>query len=254
MQAVRLHGNEIHDGLNLAREVFFAEGNMGLSRSAAQAFLEFLSGHGEELAWFGVYEGDLKGVLAYDPDTYHISLLFVRKEDRGHKISSHLLDALIAQAALDEKQRITVHALPQAVSFYEHMKFEANGEEEKAGDVVFRSMEYLRGKEVLGRKVKVIVDHSYGTMHPTLPDVVFTANYGYVEPDINDDCDFQNAYIYGVKEPVDSFTGYVIGVIYHRHETATRWIVAKGLLYDKQDVIDSIGEIEQAYDTRFEWL
>lgn len=254
MRVERLYGNEVHDGLNLAKEVFFGEGNLGLSRKAAQSFLEFLSGHGTELAWFGAYDGDLKGVLAYDPDSYHISLIFVRKEDRNRKAAKKLMDALIAQAALDEVQRITVHALPQAVSFYEHMNFEKNGEEDKAGDMVFQSMEYLRGREVLGKKVTVVVDHPYGSMHPTLPDVVFTANYGYVETDMADDCDFQNAYVYGVREPIESFTGYVIGVIYHRHETETRWIAASGLLYDKKDVINSIGEIEQAYDTRFEWL
>lgn len=254
MRAVRLDRHEIPDALNLTREVFFSEGNMGLSRRAAQSFLEFLSAHGTELGWLGVYDGDLKGVLAFERDSLHLSLLFVRRENRLAGIGHCLIAELVRTAGESGVQRITVNALPQAVSFYEKEGFECAAEQEKAGDMVFQLMEYLLGKEALGRRVTVTVDHPYGSLHPLIGDVVFPCNYGYVADGITEDGEFQNAYIYGVREPVEEFTGFVIAVIYHRDEKETRWVVASGLQYDRSDVINTIGEIEQEYDTRIEWL
>lgn len=252
MKAEKIIGNDVHDALNLVKEVFFIEGNLSLSRTAAKSFLEFLSLHGKELSWLGVYDGDLKGVLAYDEDTAHLSLLFVRKEDRQKGIGTMLIDALKVHAKKKGIQRITVNALPSAVDFYVHSGFEKTGDEQTAGDMRFILLEYISGKEALGKKVTVIVDHPYGSLHPFLPDVVYTCNYGYV--DTLGDEEFQNAYIYGIQEPVNTLTGFVIAVIYHRDETETRWVVSKSLLYDKKDVIDAIGEMEQEYDTRIEWL
>ncbi len=252
MKAEKIVGNDVHDALNLVREVFFSEGNLSLSRTAAKSFLEFLSLHGEELSWLGVYDGDLKGVLAYDEDTAHLSLLFVRKEDRHKGIGTILIDGLKVRAKDKGIQRITVNALPSAVSFYTHCGFEKTGDEQSAGDMRFTLLEYISGKEALGKKVTVIVDHPYGSFHPILPDVVYTCNYGYV--DALDEEEFQNAYVYGIQEPIDTFTGFVIAIIYHRDETETRWVVSGSLLYDKQDVINAIGEMEQEYDTRIEWL
>ena len=252
MKAEKIVGNDVHDALNLVREVFFSEGNLSLSRTAAKSFLEFLSLHGEELSWLGVYDGDLKGVLAYDEDTAHLSLLFVRKEDRHKGIGTILIDGLKVRTKDKGIQRITVNALPSAVSFYTHCGFEKTGDEQSAGDMRFTLLEYISGKEALGKKVTVIVDHPYGSFHPILPDVVYTCNYGYV--DALDEEEFQNAYVYGIQEPIDTFTGFVIAIIYHRDETETRWVVSGSLLYDKQDVINAIGEMEQEYDTRIEWF
>ena len=252
MKAEKIVGNDVHDDLNLVREVFFSEVNLSLSRTAAKSFLEFLSLHGEELSWLGVYDGDLKGVLAYDEDTAHLSLLFVRKEDRHKGIGTILIDGLKVRTRDKGIQRITVNALPSAVSFYTHCGFEKTGDEQSAGDMRFTLLEYISGKEALGKKVTVIVDHPYGSFHPILPDVVYTCNYGYV--DALDEEEFQNAYVYGIQEPIDTFTGFVIAIIYHRDETETRWVVSGSLLYDKQDVINAIGEMEQEYDTRIEWF
>ena len=254
MKAERIIGNDVHDALNLVKEVFFAEGNLSLSRTAAKSFLEFLSLHGEELSWLGVYDGDLKGVLACDEDTLHLSLLFVRKEDRHKGIGTMLVEALKHLAKEKGIQRITVNALPDAIAFYAHAGFEKTVDEQSAGDMRFTLMEYICGKEALGKKVTVFVDHPYGSFHPILPDVVYTCNYGYVDGDASGDADLQNAYVYGVNEPVDTFTGFVIAIIYHRDETETRWVVSQSLLYDKNDVINAIGEMEQEYDTRIEWL
>ena len=47
MKAEKIVGNDVHDALNLVREVFFWEGNLYLSLTAGNSFLEFLSLHGE---------------------------------------------------------------------------------------------------------------------------------------------------------------------------------------------------------------
>ncbi|MBR3346612.1 MAG: hypothetical protein IKG37_05995, partial [Solobacterium sp.] len=78
MIAIRsLEQNEVYDALNLVKEVFFSEGNLGYSRQGAQSFLEFLSAKGELLEYLGAYDAALEGILAYTED-FHIALLFVR--------------------------------------------------------------------------------------------------------------------------------------------------------------------------------
>ena len=65
---------------------------------------------------------------------------------------------------------------------------------------------------------------------------------------------FQDAYVIGVHEPCESFTGIVIGIVYRRNDSEAKWIVSKDPSVNHQEVIDTIGELEQYFDTRIIWL
>lgn len=243
--------SEKYDAVNLVKEVFFSSGNLGLSRTAAKSFLEFLSAHGQELTWLGYYEQDLQGVLAFKEA--HISLLFVREEARNRGIASELLKEYLQLAEKQGIQRITLNAIGSAVEFYKQRGFEKAGEPSKAADMSYQLMEYLLGKQYLGKVVHVTVDQPYGSLHAHIPDLCLPCNVGYVDECIGDG-DFQDAYVYGIQEPIEKMKGIVIGIIYHRDESATRWIVAEGNQYDKQDVFQTIAPLETDYDIRIEWL
>lgn len=252
MRYTTLDHKEINDGMNLVKEVFFGSQNLGLSREASKSFLEFLSLHARELKWIGAYEHELQGVLAYEPQASHIALLFVRKEEQRKGIAGGLFHQLLSSAKDAGIQRITVNALPQAAVVYEHLGFEKAADVNEAGGMQYVLMEYMLGKENLGRVIDVTIDHPYGSMHPHIPDLFCTCNYGYFDDSIEQE--FQNVYVYGVQEPLDKFHGTVIAVIYHRDEPETRWIAASGTLYDKTDVINAIGPMEEDFDVRIEWL
>ncbi len=252
MRYQRLNEDEIHDGLNLVREVFFSSGNLNLSQKAAQSFLEFLSAHGQELSWIGAYEQDLKGILAFEPKSCHISLLFVRNENQRQGIARGLFQTFLKICNEQKVQRITINAMKSSVPVYQKLGFDKAGDPFEAGGMTVQLMEYLTGGENLGRKVTVTVDRPYGSLHPHIPDLEYSCNFGYVDDFLEDE--FQDAYIYGPVEPVETFTGFVIGVIYHRDETDTKWIVASGLQFDQKDVINTIGPMEQDNDIRIQWI
>lgn len=75
--------------------------------------------------------------------------------------------------------------------------------------------------EALGKKVTVTVDRPLGSYHPKHPDMLYTVNYGYIKGTIVPDGEEQDAYILGVNEPVEVFTGKVIAVM-HRKMTWRR--------------------------------
>lgn len=249
----RLEDDEVFDALNLVREVFFAEGNLGYPRGGAQAFLEYVSAKGEQLAWYGAFDGTLTGALGCTDD-YHIGLLFVRRENRKQGIARGLFERMRKDARASACARITVNAAPSAKEMYEALGFEACGEEETRDGITSLPMEYLIGKENLGRTVTVTVDRPYGSLHPHYPDTEYPCNYGYVEDVLAEDGEFQDAYIIGVYEPVESFTGVVTAIIYRRDDCESKWVVTKTEQYDRREVIDAVGEVEQYFETRILWL
>ena len=249
----RLEGGEVLDALNLVREVFFAEGNLGFPRRGAQSFLEFVSENGELLTWYGAFDGTLTGVLGRTEE-FHIALFFVRKENRKQGIARHLFEMMREEARAAACARITVNAAESAVDVYEALGFETCGETETKDGITSVPMEYLLGRENLGRTVTVTVDRPYGSLHPHYPDTEYPCNYGYVEDVLAADGEFQDAYIIGVYEPVDSFTGVVTAIIYRRNDSESKWVVTKTADCDRREVIDTVGEVEQYFDTRILWL
>ena len=249
----RLEGEEIYDALNLVREVFFAEGNLGYPRQGAQAFLEFVSARGEQLTWYGAFDQTLVGALGRT-DEFHIALLFVRGENRKQGIARRLFEMMKAEARSSACARITVNAAVSARETYEALGFEACGEAETKDGISSIPMEYLLHSDNLGRTVTVTVDRPYGSLHPHYPDTEYPCNYGYVEDVLAADGEFQDAYIIGVYEPVETFTGVVIAIIYRRDDAESKWVVAKSKTYDRKEVIDAVGEVEQYFDTRIVWL
>ena len=79
---------------------------------------------------------------------------------------------------------------------------------------------------LIGEIVTVTVDRPLGSRHPRHGDMLYTVNYGYVDGIIAPDGDEQDAYILGVDEPVESFTGRVIAVVRRLDDVEDKWIVA----------------------------
>lgn len=249
-----IHETETAAAVSFIERVFEEEEHLGFSEKASASFLSFLKEYGSRLHWLGAYLGErLISVLGYDGETYHISLLFTDKAHQRHGAGGSLVRELIEQAYEDGVQRVSVNALESAVPFYRNIGFEAEGDGIIASDMKMRLMEYRSGERNLGRTVKVIIDHPYGSFHPFLPDVLYQCNFGYTEESLRQK-DLQEAYVYGPEEPLEEFTGIVIGIIYHRDEEKTRWIVSQSSLFNEEEVRNAILETEQDYEIRISWL
>ncbi len=99
---------------------------------------------------------------------------------------------------------------------------------------------------ILGRTVTVTVDRPLGSRHPKHPDICYPINYGYVSGVPAPDGDDQDAYILGVDEPVELFTGSVIALIHRFDDVEQKWVVAPHKL-SRAQIQDAVQFQEQYF-------
>lgn len=102
-------------------------------------------------------------------------------------------------------------------------------------------------KDMIGKTVKVIVDRPLGSYHPDYKDMYYPVNYGYVEGIMAPDGEEQDAYILGVNEAVEEFTGKVIAIVRRLDDIEEKWVVAPGnLSFGEKEIMGAI-EFQEQY-------
>lgn len=198
---------------------------------------------------------DLVGTLIYDQKDHHIVLIIVKKDYQRKGIARRLFEFLCEYELKNHISCISVHSSENSIDFYKSLGLKIEGEVEKSGNINFCNMEYLLGKENLGKVINVIVEHTIGEPHSLYPDIQYLCNYGYVEEVLKNEGEFQNAYIYGVDEPINSFEGIVIAIIYRKGFDDAQWVVSKvGQTIKHDEIKKLVGFQEQFYETQFIFL
>ena len=87
-------------------------------------------------------------------------------------------------------------------------------------------IEYAEISSVIGRTVTVTVDRPLGSYHPEHKDMYYPINYGYVEGIMAPDGEEQDAYILGVDEAIEKFTGKIIAIVHRNDDVEEKWVVA----------------------------
>lgn len=106
--------------------------------------------------------------------------------------------------------------------------------------------------EMLGMTVTVVVDRPIGYRHG---DTVYPINYGYLPGVMADDGEEQDAYILGVSEALETFSGRVVGVIRRRNDCEDKLVVApEGLTYHQGEIAEATHFIEQYFDSTIDCL
>ena len=106
------------------------------------------------------------------------------------------------------------------------------------------------GNSVIGQTVTVTVDRPLGSVHPDYPDLYYPVNYGYIENLMGGDGDWQDAYILGVDEPLESFTGKVIAVAVRQDDNESKLVVAPdGVEFSKEEIARQINFQEKYFNT-----
>ena len=127
------------------------------------------------------------------------------------------------------------------------------GSEEKAvnAEIAERIRKQLRVDSVVGNIVTVTVDRPLGSYHPEHKDMYYPINYGYVEGVMAPDGEEQDAYILGVDEVVEKFTGKIIAVVHRNDDVEEKWIVApEGMTFTKEEIREQIHFQEQYFDSK----
>ena len=103
---------------------------------------------------------------------------------------------------------------------------------------------------MLGKIVTVTVDRPLGTYHPNHKDIYYSVNYGYIEGIMAPDGEEQDAYILGVNEPVEQFTGKVIAIIHRFNDVEEKWVVApEDKSYTKEELWEAVKFQEQYFES-----
>ncbi len=102
-------------------------------------------------------------------------------------------------------------------------------------------------QQFLGKQVHVEIDRPMGYCHKGM---VYPVNYGYIPGLIAGDGEAQDAYVLGVKEPIATFDGQVIGVVRRKNDVEDKFVVAPmGMLFHQGQIAQAVHFQEQYFDT-----
>ena len=249
MNTIRASKEQIPSCLDLAEKITFSAIGAHLSKEGAESVGKWLRSSASGCEWFMSEHG----VCAYDPEESRIVFLGVEENYRRQGEGTALVDAVRKTAEETNQSRITANALGSALEFYKNCGFEETDRMTEAGELRFAPVEYLLGRRYLGKTVKIIIDRPFGSLHPHIADLEYELNFGYVSGDSFSDGDLQDAWVYGIYEPRDTFTGTVIAIIYHKNGGSRLVAAPSGMMFSKEDVIAAVGFEEQYFDTRIIW-
>lgn len=101
---------------------------------------------------------------------------------------------------------------------------------------------------MIGDIVTVTVDRPLGSFHPEYKEMYYPVNYGYVEGLIAPDGEEQDAYILGVDEPLDTFTGKIIAVIKRNDDVEEKWVVCPvDMAFTRFEIMEQVKFQEQYF-------
>lgn len=101
---------------------------------------------------------------------------------------------------------------------------------------------------MIGDIVKVTVDRPLGSYHPNHRDIYYPINYGYVKGVIAPDGEEQDAYILGVNQAVEEFTGKIIAIIHRINDNEDKWVVCPvECNFTKNEILEQVYFQEQYF-------
>ena len=102
-------------------------------------------------------------------------------------------------------------------------------------------MKFVETGGLIGKIVTVTVDRPLGSYHPEHKDIYYPINYGYIEEIIAPDGEEQDAYILGVDEAVEKFTGKIIAVIHRLNDIEDKWVVCpENMTFSAKEILKKV--------------
>ena len=104
----------------------------------------------------------------------------------------------------------------------------------------------MDSKDFLGQMVNVKIDRPLGAKHSEkYPKHIYPLNYGYIPNTVSGDGEELDAYVLGVFEPIEEYTGKVIAIIHRTTNDDDKLIVSNKEYTDEQ--IEALTEFQEQY-------
>ena len=203
-------------------------------------------------------EQEIVGVLLYSRKYNMICCLAVDPAYRKRGIASLLLRDAIDK--LDRDKDITVSTFREndikgiaPRKLYKKFGFEEGELIEEFGYPNQRFVLYAdksADNVIIGTTVTVTVDRPLESYHPEHKDMYYPINYGYIEGVMAPDGEEQDAYILGVNEPVDKFTGKIMAIVHRKDDVEEKLVVVPdGMMFSKDEIRQQIYFQKQYFDS-----
>ena len=101
-------------------------------------------------------------------------------------------------------------------------------------------------KDFLNCSVEVKIDRKMGTLHPK-HGFVYPVNYGYIENTVSGDGEELDAYVLGIYEPLDVFTGRCIAIIHRTNDNDDKLIVVPEGKNFSDETIRALTDFQEQY-------
>ncbi len=103
----------------------------------------------------------------------------------------------------------------------------------------------------LGKTVTVTVDRPVGFHHVTKGiHLDYTINYGFLPGVTGGDGEEQDVYILGISQPLEQFTGRIIGVVRRRDDNEDKFVAApEGMAFTADQIGEAIDFVEKYFDS-----
>ena len=103
---------------------------------------------------------------------------------------------------------------------------------------------------IIGNIVTVTVDRPLGSYHPVHKKLYYPVNYGYVKGILAPDGEEQDAYILGVDEPVEEYTGKVVAIIHRKDDVEDKWVVCPlDRTFTREEIMEQVKFQEQYFES-----
>ncbi len=101
--------------------------------------------------------------------------------------------------------------------------------------------------DFLGHTVYVKIERPLGSRHPT-HGFFFPVNYGYVPGTLAPDGEPLDAYVLGVFDPLEEFTGWCIAIVHRLDDDDKLVIVPEGKQYSDEQIL-ALVEFQERFFT-----
>ena len=110
--------------------------------------------------------------------------------------------------------------------------------------------------DFLGKTVTVVIDRPIGFHHVTKGiHLDYTVNYGYLPGIPGGDGEEQDVYVLGVTEPLETFTGPIIGVVRRADDNEDKFVAApEGMAFTAAEIAEKIQFVEKYFESTIESL
>ena len=104
----------------------------------------------------------------------------------------------------------------------------------------------MDNKEYLNKELSIKIDRPFGSKHPK-HGFIYPVNYGFVPGTISGDGEELDAYLLGVFEPVEEYTGKCIAIVHRTNDNDDKLVVVPDGKNYTDDQIDALTEFQEAY-------